>query len=124
MFVKLTPGVDFIIILRSIFCQYFCTKKSQSQNINRENLCKALSYKKRERKMLLKLTSVIPDRGAVKRCRIADKYCIYWLFIKVLPPRVPQIAIFSQVRVPPIFLNSKGCRKPKKVQKQCCRQTD
>jgi hypothetical protein len=41
----------------SIFCikvlSYFC----QSQNVTREKLCKALSYKKRGRKMLMKLTA-------------------------------------------------------------------
>jgi hypothetical protein len=41
----------------------------------------------------------VPWRGV----RGAAKYRIYCLFIKVLPLRMPQIAIFSQVRVPPIF---------------------
>ncbi len=35
---------------------FFAQKKSQSQNVNRENLSKALSYEKRARKMLMKLT--------------------------------------------------------------------
>jgi len=44
--------VNFINILRAPFAP----KKMQSQNIVRANLHKALSYKKRERKMLMKLT--------------------------------------------------------------------
>ncbi len=67
---------------------------------------------------------MIPNRGAaahkgaVKRCqgcRQGAKYCIFCLFIKVLPLRVIKIAIFSQVRVPAIFFNSKGCREQKRL---------
>jgi len=50
---RMTPSVNFINILRACFMNksaYFC------QNITREKLCKALSYKKRARKMLMKLT--------------------------------------------------------------------
>jgi len=36
--------------------QYFFAKKLQSQTVIRENHCKKLLYKKRSRKMLMKLT--------------------------------------------------------------------
>jgi hypothetical protein len=38
------------------FCQYPFAKKLQSQNVTREKLRKALSYKKCAHKMLMKLT--------------------------------------------------------------------
>jgi len=37
-------------------CQYFCAKKIQSQNVTRDKLHEALSYKKLSSKMLMKLT--------------------------------------------------------------------
>jgi hypothetical protein len=46
MLVKLTTGVDFINILRVLFCRYPLAKKSQSQTVIREKLCKALWYEK------------------------------------------------------------------------------
>jgi len=45
------PGVNFINILRAAFA-----KKSQSQTVIREKLCKALLYKKGALKMLMKLS--------------------------------------------------------------------
>jgi len=51
------PGVNFINILCSLFCQYPFAKNSQSQTVTREKLRKALSYKKCVHKMLMKLTS-------------------------------------------------------------------
>jgi len=41
----------------SLLRQYFCGKKLQSQNITREKLCKALSYKIFLCKMLMKLST-------------------------------------------------------------------
>jgi len=67
------------------------------------------------------LRAVIPNQGAMKRCQGCCQLLYLQSFIKVLPLRVPQIAIFSQVRMQPIFLNSKGCREPKKVGKHCLR---
>jgi len=54
-------GVKFINILRVPFTpiflrQYFCAKILQSQSVARENLRKALLYKKFVCKMLMKLT--------------------------------------------------------------------
>jgi hypothetical protein len=45
--------VNFINILRA---HLFCTKVLFWQNLTGEKLCKALSYEKRARKMLMKLT--------------------------------------------------------------------
>jgi len=39
--------------------QYFLPKKLQSQNVTREKLCKALSYKKFVHKMFMKFTTVV-----------------------------------------------------------------
>ncbi len=44
--------------------------------------------------------TVILNRGAVKRCQWCRQILYLHLGIKVLPLKVPQIAIFSQVRVP------------------------
>jgi len=43
-----------------ILRQYFCAKKLHSQNVTREKLCEAHSYKKRSSKMLMKLIPVLP----------------------------------------------------------------
>ncbi len=51
-------GVNFMNIYLNLLHQYFCAKKVQSQNVTREKLRKALSYKKIVRKMLMKLTPV------------------------------------------------------------------
>jgi hypothetical protein len=66
---------------------------------------------------------MIPYRGAaehngtVKMCQWCRQiYCICCLSIKVLPLRVPQIAIFRQVRVPLIsFLILKGAVNQKRL---------
>jgi len=54
---KLTAGVNFINILRMLFCRYPFAKKLRSQNVTRENLRKALLCKKMWCKMLMKLTT-------------------------------------------------------------------
>jgi len=51
-----SPVVNFITFCRQLFRQYFFAKKLQNQTEIREKLCKALSYKKGESKMLMKLT--------------------------------------------------------------------
>jgi len=52
------PGVNFIINLRTTFAPIFYAKKLHSQNVTREKLRKALSYKKFSQNMLMKLTPV------------------------------------------------------------------
>jgi len=50
MLMKLTHVVNFHNTLRAAFAPI----KLQSQNVSKEKLCKALSYKKGSRKMLMK----------------------------------------------------------------------
>jgi len=50
-----SPCVNFINILRALFCQYPFAKKSQSQTVFGEKLRKAFSYEKRASKRLVKL---------------------------------------------------------------------
>jgi len=60
MLMKLSPGINFINILHSPFSyeSAFLPKSFyQSQNVTREKMLQALSYKKPERKMLKKDTS-------------------------------------------------------------------
>jgi len=52
------PGVNFINILGTTFLPIFWSQKIAKPNIIREKLLNSLLYKKRVRKMLLKLTPV------------------------------------------------------------------
>ncbi len=52
----MTTVVNFINILRAAFAPIFLQQKLQRQAVTRVKLCKALSYKKGKRKMLMKLT--------------------------------------------------------------------
>jgi len=53
MLVKLSPLINFINILQTAFASIFFAKKSQSQTVIREKLCKALFVQK-------KLVSISP----------------------------------------------------------------
>jgi len=61
LFVKWWSNLLLVSILstfyKCLFCQYFCAKKLQSQNVTREKLHKALLYKNHVRKMMMKLNS-------------------------------------------------------------------
>jgi len=48
---------------------FFCTKVLFCQNVTREKLCEALSYEKRERKILIKLTT---GQSACLQCPQSD----------------------------------------------------
>ncbi len=77
------PMVNFINILRTRFFAFFAfLPKSfcRSQNITREKLGKALSYKKCASKMLMKLTLSVPRHrpgweplGSMKQCYAMER---------------------------------------------------
>jgi len=77
LLMKSTPGVNFINILRSLFCRNPFVKKSQCGTVIRKNLCNLLSYEKRSRKMWVKLTPVLHhfQKGSL--------YSIFHLFCRV-----------------------------------------
>ncbi len=64
--------------ISSFFAKIFLPKKSQSQNVSREKLHKALLYKKCSRKMLIKSTSA---RAALKMLvKLTNKFVCLFFF--------------------------------------------
>jgi len=60
--------------------------------------------------------AVIPNRGAMRKCRDAAKYCVFSLFVNAYNVlKVKQIIIFCHVGVPQIFLALKGAVNLKRL---------
>jgi len=100
-----------------IFCQYPFAKKSQSRSVIREKLQNLLLYKKRARKMLVKLTTVLH--------KIASKFTLinYTLVLYVNQKFIELSDVRSrgdglvQLKTdggsnPTFILSNLGCRNP------------
>jgi len=66
MLMKLTPGVNFINILRTFLRWYFWAKKIQTQNTAFVIFGDKILYKKCARKTLMKFTPVLPTNSGRK----------------------------------------------------------